>query len=97
MAILKTETKTKDPHDVLDYKLDWSDWLANTPTTSDTITSSTWTVPTGITENSSTNDTTSTTIWLSGGTDGTDYTLINKVVTNGGRTAEVELTIQVRE
>ena len=53
----------KDPDEVLDYSIDWSTWLD-----SDTISSSSWTVESGITKDSDSNDTTSTTIWLSGGT-----------------------------
>ena len=67
--------------DILDYEIPWSTWLA-----SDTITTSTWTVPTGITKVIDTNSTTSATIWLSGGTAGVEYMLKNKIVTAGGRT-----------
>jgi hypothetical protein len=97
MAYVKTKTKTKDPDEVLDYKLDWSDWLAETPTTEDTITSSTYTLSsTRITKDSDSNDTDSTTIWLSGGTAGEEYGITNRVATNGSRTAEASFTIQVR-
>jgi hypothetical protein len=50
----------KDPQAVLDYGFDWSKWLGT-----DTISTSTWTVPVGITKDSDTHDTTTTTIWLS--------------------------------
>ena len=82
----------KDPNAVLDYQIDWETWLD-----SDTISTSTWTVPTGITKDSDTNSTTTTTIWLSGGTAGTSYTLLNRVVTAGGRTDDRSITIIVRE
>ena len=87
-------TRTKDPNSVLDYVLDWNThWLA----TGDTISASTWTVPAGITKDSDTNSATTTTIWVSGGTAGTDYDLLNRVVTTGGRTVDRTLRIQVRE
>jgi hypothetical protein len=61
----------------------------------DTIVTSTWVVPVGLTLSSSSHDTTSTTVWLSGGTAGTRYTLINRIVTAGGRTVERSLEIVV--
>ena len=60
----------KDPQATLDYRFDWSAWL-----TPDTISSVTWTVPAGITQTAATNTTTTATIWLSGGTVGTRYTI----------------------
>lgn len=82
----------KDPDEVLDYKFDWSTWLG-----SDTIQSITLIVPSGITKDSDTNDTTSATIWLSGGTSGNDYKITNRIVTAGGRTAERAITIRVSD
>ena len=81
----------KDPDAVLDYQINWATWLST-----DTISSSTWTVPTGITKASDTRTTTTTTIWLSGGTADTDYRLVNKIVTAGGRTEERSIWIKVR-
>jgi len=87
--------KIKDPNAVLDYSIDWSTWLA----TSETISASSWTVPTGITQTtpapSFTN--TVTTIWLLGGTAGTTYTLTNHITTNQGRQDDRSITIQVVE
>lgn len=81
----------KDPDEVLDYVRDWSALLGD-----DTIATSTWTVPSGITKDSDTNTTTTATIWLSGGTLGTDYALVNRITTAGGRTHDKTLTIRVR-
>lgn len=78
----------KDPDDVVDYSVDWTDWLAG-----DTIATSVWVVPTGITKDSDTNDTTSATIWLSGGTEGDDYQLTNRITTAAGRTKDKSFTI----
>lgn len=66
---------------MLDYQIDWVDSLG-----SDTIATSTWSVPAGITKDSDTNTTTTTTAWLSGGTANTNYTLTNTITTAGGRT-----------
>ncbi len=73
----------KDPAEVLDYQIDWSTRLD----TSDTITgSATWTVPSGITKDSQGDTTTTSTITLSGGTAGEQYSLSATVVTTGGDT-----------
>lgn len=83
----------KDPDEVLDFTIDWSDWLPS----GDTISTSAWTVPSGITEDSKSNDTTKTWIFLSGGTDGTEYKLTNTITTAGGRTAQRTIQIKVAE
>jgi len=87
-----SETFAKDPDAVLDYQVDWSDWLDT-----DTISTSTWTVPTGITKDSDTNTTTAATIWLSGGTAGTSYNIVNHIVTAAGREDDRTIIIKVRE
>lgn len=81
----------KDPDEVLDYQLDWSGRLG-----SDTIASSSWTVPAGITKNSDTNTTTVTTIWLSSGTLNSSYDLQNRVTTTGGRTMDQTVRIRIK-
>lgn len=81
----------KDPDAVLDYSIDWSDWLG-----SDTISTSTWEVDSGITEDSNSNTDTVTTIWLSGGTAGKKYELTNRITTTGGRTDDRTIIIVVR-
>lgn len=83
---------TKDPDAVLDYSIDWTTWLAG-----DTISTSTWTVPAGITKDSDSSTTTSTTVWLSGGSLGQNYKLTNRIVTAGGRTEDRSVEIQVRD
>lgn len=82
----------KDPDAVLDYKWDWTAWLG-----SDTIISKNATVPAGITKDSDTNDTTSVTVWLSGGTADADYKVSCRITTAGGRTDERTITIRVKE
>jgi hypothetical protein len=82
----------KDPNAVLDYTIDWSTWLEG-----DTISTSDWTVPTGLTEASDSNTTTTATVWLSGGTAGQEYTVTNRIVTAGGRTEDRSIYIRVEE
>lgn len=97
-------TEPKDPSDVLDYKFDFAG-LANAATdaydnwlqTGETISTATLTVATGLTKDSDsiTDTNTSVTVWLSGGTDGTDYTVACKVVTSAPRTLERSIIVRV--
>lgn len=82
----------KDPDEVLDYEMDWSARILT-----DTISTSTWIVPTGITKNSDSNTTTTTTIWLSGGTAGNTYEFTNRIVTAGGRTMDESVKLKCKE
>ncbi len=87
---------TKDPSAVLDYGIDWSDWLES----GESIATSTWTVtPSGLTVDSETEDADSTLIWLSGGTAGVSYDVTNKIVTDNAtpRTDERTIRIHVKE
>ena len=85
---------TKDPASVLDYTIDWgTNWLA----AGETISTSAWTVESGITKDSDSNTTTTATVWLSGGTAGTVYTVTNRITTSAGRTAERSLYIKVED
>ena len=86
------QTFEKDPDAVLDYVVNWEMWLAG-----DTIATSTWTAETGITVVSDTETATTTTVWLSGGTAGSDYNVVNRVTTTMGRTDDRTLRIRVRE
>lgn len=83
----------KDPASILDYGVDWSDWLAS----GETISASTWTIPTGITKDSDSKGDESTVIWLSGGTAGATYTLENKITTSDNRTVERSIQIIVEQ
>jgi hypothetical protein len=83
---------SKDPGDILDYAFNWTSWLG----ASETISSSTWTAtPTGITIGSNTFTTTQSTVWLSGGVEGSVYYVKNQIVTNQGRTVDRTMTIRV--
>ncbi len=82
---------TKDPQDVLDYVLDWSDWLD----TSETISTSTWTVPSGVTKDSDSKSSSETVIWLSGGTVYENYRLVNHIVTSLNREKDQTIIIYI--
>lgn len=97
----------KDPDSVLDYVFDWapltnardgavSDWLA----AGETITSGyTVTVDSGLTKDSDarSDSNTSVTVWLSGGTAGTDYEVVCHIVTSSAREDDRTLTVKCRE
>jgi hypothetical protein len=96
MPIAALRWPDKDPADVLDYALDWSDQLALT-SPSDTISSATWTVPAGLTAGAQFVVGGLATIWLSGGVAGTDYTITCRIVTAGARTLERSVILYVKE
>ncbi len=82
----------KDPDGVEDFGFDWSAWLGV-----DTISNSIWIVPADISKESDSNTTTTTTIWLSGGTSGSHYNLTNRITTVGGRTEDRTGVLKVKE
>jgi len=67
----------KDPDDTDSYGFDWSDRLL----TGETISVSAWVLPDDLTEADSSNDTTQTSIKLSGGVAGNMYTVTNRITT----------------
>ena len=87
-----TQAKLKDPADRLDYSHDWTAWLDG-----DTITSSAWAAPAGVTTDTPSNTTTTTRVWVSGGTAGNVYRITNTITTAGGRTAERSIPIRVQD
>lgn len=87
-------TLRKDPNALLDYALDWSEWLSS----ADVIVASTWTTsPAGLTEGDTHNDGLKTSIWLSGGAVGVTYTITNHVVTEDDRCDDRSFEIVVVE
>lgn len=80
----------KDPDASLDYRVDWEDWL-----NSDTISSVAWTVGSGLTQGTTTNTTLVATIWLSGGTAGTDYEVTCRITTASGRVNDRTFVVRV--
>lgn len=99
MPIAALRWPDKDPADVLDYGLDWSDQLGLV-SPADTISSATWTVPAGLTAGAQFVVGGVAVIWLSGGTagaSGTDYTITCRIVTAGGRTLERSVKLLVKE
>lgn len=87
----------KDPDAVLDFYVDWGNWLDTD--NSEEIDTITWTVPSGLTKDSQSNTTTVAAIWLSGGTDEEDYEVVCHIKTNNSPAREDDrtITIQCRE
>ncbi len=74
----------------LEYEVDWGDWLDG-----DTIISSSWVVPSGITILSESNTTTIAKAKLGGGTIGQSYQPVNKIITAAGLEDERTITIKI--
>lgn len=83
----------KDPDEVLDYRIDWSDRLSD----GDTIQSSSWIIEGSVDKDSDSNSTTTATIWLSGGDTGSVSFLTNRVITLGGRTMDTTVRLKIKE
>lgn len=89
---MATENWDKDPDAILDWKFDWSSWLA----VSETIATSDFEVSPGLTVTTDSHTNTNTTVWLSGGTPGV-YRVTNRITTNQGRTDDRSITIRVKD
>ena len=84
--------QVQDPTALLDYTVDWTQWLGT-----DTITSSAWAIDPGLTSSLPSNTTTQATIWLSGGTVGINYNVKNTITTAGGRTQAISFQLRVQK
>jgi hypothetical protein len=106
MSLKLTWLSPKDPDEIEDFVCDWTARLAP----SDTIASSIWLTPAEINVNSTSftnngslyNGTTTisnryyTTIWLSGGTLGDTYELVNRITTTGGRSYDQTCKLKMK-
>lgn len=83
----------KDPDEVLDYQVDWTDKLAG-----DTIATSAFTVVSagGVVIDSQSNTTALSKVWLSGGTTGATAILQCRIATAGGRTFEETIALPIQ-
>lgn len=85
----------KDPDADLDFLVDWSSWLADTG--GDTIVTSTWITPTGITTHTASFTSTTAIVWLSGGTLGINYPLVNRITTVAGRIEDQTVMVFIEQ
>lgn len=85
----------KDPDSTVDYGFDWSDWLA----TGETIASSSWTIPAGLTNESDAFTDTTTAVFISGGVVDEVYTITNTITTNNStpRVEDRSVNIRIKE
>ncbi len=87
------KTFIKDPQAKLDFGFDWGTyWLQS----GETISISTWTIPDGLTQVAISNTDSTTTVWISGGTADTDYTITNHIKTSESREDDRSMIIKVR-
>ncbi|MEW5857406.1 MAG: hypothetical protein AB1861_08495 [Cyanobacteriota bacterium] len=95
MSIDSFPTKEKTPDAVLDYKLDWSQYLA---ADSDRLLDSEWVLPEGLemaADKPPSFTSRTTLVWLQGGDINKTYTVINRVVTENGRTDESGFKLKI--
>lgn len=83
---------SKDPDELLDYSLNWSQALAG-----DTISTSDWAISGdgGLVENHATKSSSATVIWLEDGGLNQTYTVTNTIGTAGGRTFQQSVNIRI--
>lgn len=82
----------KDPDSTEDFAFNWVADLDG-----DTISTSSFTLPDGLTEVSSTNSAYATQIFVSGGSLDRTYRIVNSIVTAGGREFDKTIRLYVRE
>lgn len=90
----KGPTIDKDPDAVLDYSFDWNPWLQPL---GDTIVSHQFLAEGGLVIDSSANDSTTATAWVSGGTTGKTERLTCRITTADGRTDDRSVFLKVLE
>jgi hypothetical protein len=90
-----------DPNAKKDYQIDWADFLSNNPSGgADTLLTSAWFAPIGLTASSPSNTTTTATVWLEvsvSGSKGNEYLVTNHITTAGGRSEDRSILIRVSE
>ncbi len=89
MAVFKDHKQ--DPDANLDWIFDWNPWLAEF----ETIANSEFILDPGITMTAETHTTKTTTVWISGGTEGLTYKVTNRITTNEGRIDDRSFTLRI--
>lgn len=92
-----TDNFILDPDALLDYQRDWTDWLA---AVGDTIATSTWIMPTGLTSTREERTDTTATVWIKATVDAPRNTWLrvtNRITTVGGRTDDRTFTIKIQD
>lgn len=93
--ILATYEKRPGASIILDFPIDWSDWLEGK-----TITSSAWAISgidSNLTVSGSSNTDTETIVYLAGGTNGAEYEVKNTITTDTSSVADYRvIKIKIR-
>jgi hypothetical protein len=95
-------TYKKDPAEVLDYSIDWTQWMASADTIANSG-ASTWALhadaPSGLTLSGAavSGSLLIATVFVSGGRIGENYTLTNTITTLQGRTKVASILIQIED
>ncbi len=84
---------TKAPTDIDSWTFDWSPALA----AGETISASSWIGPGGLTVSSAAATSTTTTIWVSGGTLGATYLVTNRIATTAGRQHDWSFRVSIAQ
>jgi hypothetical protein len=93
MPAVSLGVQPKSDVDNLTYTFDWSGWM----NAGDTIQSSSWSVPPGLTNLTSSSTPTTALIKLGGGTVGTSYVVTNTILTSvSGETKGASLTLKIK-
>lgn len=87
------EMPPKDPDAKLDYYWDWTAWLED----DDTVADNEFIVPDGLVASGQNRTTTTTSLFLAGGSNGTDYKIVSRITTAAGRIDDRTIIIPVRE
>lgn len=87
----KLEFDPKDPDEVDDFAIDWTERLNG-----ETISTSTWTATGGVTVDSDTFTDTVATARLSGGTLNAHAVVTNRIVTDASRTLDQSANLKIR-
>lgn len=84
----------KDPNEVLDYRVDWTDRLLD----GETISTSDFTLASGdvMIDSEPSPVAGVATVWLSGGTEGTVSVLTNRITTSSARTYDQSARLRIR-
>lgn len=89
------DTHEKQPADVLDYDIDYSEWLVELD---EVATAQAAVAPTGaVAIDSIVVEPTQVKVWLSGGTDGSTYKITVTATTSAGRIKQDEFRLKVKE
>lgn len=84
----------KDPDNAKNIVIDWSAWLTKRGLVS--IATSTWIAPTGIAIASQSNTSTQASVFLSGGTRGRRYQVVNRITATGGHSQDQTIEVVIR-